>query len=152
MYLSSMDGIFTKSFPVPGAAIDAQGHVNNIVYLQWMQDIAIDHTTAVGWPMERYISVGCAWVARSHYIEYLRPAFKDEPITIYTWISGMEHKSCPRHYLFTRDTDRAVLGRAKTVWVYVDMKSGRAIPIPEDMRASFPFHLDPPKAEAALGF
>ena len=53
MYLSSMDGIFSKSFPVPRGAIDGNGHVNNIAYVQWMQAVAIDHTSAAGWPPAR---------------------------------------------------------------------------------------------------
>ena len=133
-----MDGIFSRSFPVPGSAIDANGHVNNIAYVQWMQDVAIDHSSDRGWPMDRYLATGTAWVARTHFVEYLRPAFAGEPLTVHTWVAGMEKRSCPRHYLFLRDTDRAVLARARTLWVYVDMKTGKAISIPDEMRTAFP--------------
>lgn len=148
MYLSSMDGIFSKSFPVPRGAIDGNGHVNNIAYVQWMQDVAIDHTSAAGWPPERYFKTGAAWVARSHFVEYLRPAFENDPVTIHTWVAAMEKRSCPRHYLFLRDSDRVVLARARTVWVYVDLKTGRGITIPEEMRAAFAVVADEQLAEA----
>jgi acyl-CoA thioester hydrolase len=41
-----------------------------------MQDIAIEHSAAAGWPMARYVELGAGWVVRSHFIEYLRPAFE----------------------------------------------------------------------------
>ena len=54
--------IHTKRFPVPGDAIDQQGHVSNLAYVAWMQDVAIDHSAAAGWPMERYLALGAGWV------------------------------------------------------------------------------------------
>ena len=53
-------------------------------------------------------------------------------------MAGMEKRSCPRHYLFLRGSDHAVLARARTLWVYVDVRTGKAIPIPDEMRAAFP--------------
>jgi len=70
--------VFSKRFAVPAQAIDVQGHVNNLAYVGWMQDVAIEHSAAVGWPMRRYLELGAGWVVRSHFIEYLRPAFADE--------------------------------------------------------------------------
>ena len=69
--------IFSRRFAVPPEAIDLQGHVSNLAYVGWMQDVAIEHSTAAGWSMRRYQELGAGWVVRSHYIEYLRPAFAD---------------------------------------------------------------------------
>jgi hypothetical protein len=44
-----------------------------------MQDVAIEHSATVGWPMRRYLELGAAWVVRSHFIEYFRPAFAEVP-------------------------------------------------------------------------
>jgi acyl-CoA thioester hydrolase len=76
--------IFSKRFAVPGEAIDLQGHVSNIAYIGWMQDVAIEHSVAVGWPMRRYLDRGVGWVVRSHFIEYFRPAFADELLSVHT--------------------------------------------------------------------
>ena len=46
--------------------IDGQGHANNVAYVQWMQDAAVAHSAAQGWPGERYVELGCGWVVRSH--------------------------------------------------------------------------------------
>ena len=100
-----MSDIFTKRFPVPPEAIDAQRHVNNLAYLQWMQDVAIEHSAALGWPMERYVRTGGGWVVRTHFIEYLRPAFEAEPIALHTWISEAGNRRAVRHYVVVRDAN-----------------------------------------------
>jgi hypothetical protein len=65
--------IFSKRFAVPPEAIDIQGHVSNLAYVGWMQDVAIQHSAAVGWPLRRYLELGAGWVVRSHFVEYFRP-------------------------------------------------------------------------------
>ena len=45
--------IHSRQFPVPEDAIDQQGHVSNLAYVAWMQDLAIEHSAAAGWPMAR---------------------------------------------------------------------------------------------------
>ena len=129
--------VFSKHFAVPPAAIDVQGHVNNLAYVGWMQDVAIEHSTAVGWPMWRYLELGAGWVVRSHFIEYLRPAFAGEPLGAHTWVPRFHQRSTPRRYLFVRGTDRAVLARAETTWVFVDLTSGRRRPIPPELLEAF---------------
>ena len=74
---------------------------------------------------------------RSHFIEYLRPAFEHEAISVHTWISEAGGRRSTRRYLFVRDADKEVLVRADTVWVFVNLRSGRAIPIPDDVRSAF---------------
>lgn len=148
--LEPMDGIYTLRFPVPPTAIDANDHVNNIAYLQWMQDVAIGHTVAMGWPPGRYFELGAAWVARSHFIEYLRPAFLGDAVALHTWIESMNRRRCPRHYAFLRERDGVLLARAKTEWVYVDLKTGRPATIPGEMVQAFPV-VAMEDAEAALG-
>ncbi len=129
--------IFSKRFPIPPDAIDVQGHVGNLAYVGWMQDIAIEHSEVVGWPMSRYLELGAGWVVRSHFIEYLRPAFADEVVGAHTWVPRFDQRSTPRRYLFVRESDRAVLARAETAWVFVDLTTGRRRPIPPELLAAF---------------
>jgi acyl-CoA thioester hydrolase len=129
--------IFSKRFAVPAAAIDVQGHVSNLAYVGWMQDVAIAHSTEVGWSMGRYLELGAGWVVRSHFIEYLRPAFADERISAHTWVPRFDQRSTPRRYLFVRDGDRIVLAQAETIWVFVDLASGRRRPIPAELLEAF---------------
>jgi acyl-CoA thioester hydrolase len=87
--------------------------------------------------MERYLQVGAAWVVRSHFIEYLRPAFAGDRIEIFTWAANLALREVSRRYLFRRADDRRLLARAETKWVYVDLKSGRPKRVPEELLAAF---------------
>ncbi len=143
--------VFSKRFSVPPQAIDVQGHVNNLAYVGWMQEVAIEHSAAVGWPMRRYLELGAGWVVRSHFIEYLRPAFADEQLGAHTWVPRFDQRSTPRRYLFVREADRAVLARAETIWVFVDLASGRRRPIPAELLEAFdPVH-EEDEVRRALG-
>jgi acyl-CoA thioester hydrolase len=129
--------IFSKRFAIPPDAIDVQGHVSNLAYVGWMQDIAIEHSAALGWPMRRYLKLGAGWVVRSHFIEYLRPAFADQVVGVHTWVPRFDQRSTPRRYLFVRDSDRVVLARAETTWVFVDLTTGRRQRIPPELLEAF---------------
>ena len=129
---------YVKQFRVGEDAIDGHGHVNNQEYLRWMEEIAIEHTTAQGWPMERYLTGGISWYVRSHFIEYLRPALLGDEIAIYTWVAAMTERDSPRRTLFLRNAKRRqILARAETLWTFVDIQRGRSIPIPDEVRSAF---------------
>lgn len=132
-----MPRILVRSFPVPPDVIDVNGHVNNLAYLRWMQEVAIEHSTARGWPVERYLATGGGWVVRSHFIEYLVPAFTGDEISILTWVADLRGKSSRRRYLFFRPADARVLARAETLWVFVLAGNGRPASIPDDLRSAF---------------
>lgn len=130
-----MPRIFHKPVVVTAASIDAVGHVNNREYLRWMEEIAVEHSAAQGWPMERYFADRTAWVASTHFIEYLRPALTDELLDVYTWISRWSERDCLRRYAVLRQ--RKLLARGETVWTFVDLDSGRACAIPPAVLAAF---------------
>jgi acyl-CoA thioester hydrolase len=113
--------------------IDGNGHVNNIVYLQWMQDAAIAHSAAAGCTAAT-TAAGCTWVARSHHIDYLRPALAGDRITVCTWVSAAPRKSSSiRRYRMVRAADGTVLAEGETLWVFVDAQSGRPRTIPPEV-------------------
>ena len=132
-----MPRILSHAFTVPADVIDVNRHVNNLAYLRWMLDVAVAHSTAQGWPMARYLELGQAWVVRSHAIEYLRPALEGEALLLLTWVEDMLSRSSRRRYLFCRPADGAVLARADTQWVFVDVASGRPVGIPATLRDAF---------------
>ena len=132
-----MEGLYSHKIVVPKSAIDIHQHVNNIEYLRWMQDIATAHSTARGWPWQRYIDMGQSWVIRSNHIDYLRPALLGDEITVLTWIAGFDRVTSPRRYLFWRERDGKVLARGETVWTFVDLQSGRPRAVPQAFMDSF---------------
>jgi len=132
-----MPRVYCHPVTVPASAVDPHGHVNNQEYLRWMQEAAVAHSAAQGWPMTRYFAQGRSWYVKSHYIEYVRPAFEDDALHVVTWEAGFEERTSPRRYLILRADDREVLARAETVWIFMDLRTGRAIPIPDEMREAF---------------
>ena len=134
----TMPRIYLSRFVVADDDIDVNQHVNNLAYLRWMQDVATAHSAAQGWTLDRYLASGAGWFVRSHFIEYLKPAFAGDTVLLNTWVSDMSLRSSTRHYLVCRDGDGAVLAKAKTVWVFVDLRSGRPVRIPPEVKSAFP--------------
>lgn len=132
-----MPRVLRHDFVVPPDAIDVNGHVNNLAYLRWMQEVAIRHSSEQGWPVERYQASGTGWVVRSHFIEYLLPAFLGESLSLLTWVTGFRQRASPRQYLFWRAADRQVVARAETIWVFVNARSGRPTRIPAEVQQAF---------------
>jgi acyl-CoA thioester hydrolase len=130
-----MPRIHQRSLTVTTESIDAVGHVNNREYLRWMEDIAVEHSAAQGWPMERYFADGNAWVASTHFIEYLRPAFAGDRLDIYTWIGAWDRRTSVRRYAVTRH--RKLVARGETCWTFVELASGRARDLPAEVTAAF---------------
>ena len=125
-------------FPVliPGTAIDANGHANNVEYVHWMQRAAISHSDFAGCTAATK-AAGASWVIRSLHVEYLLPSFAGDRLLILTWVSTLRKASSLRKYLFLRERDRAVVARGETNWVYVDARNGRPKPIQGEVSSVF---------------
>jgi acyl-CoA thioester hydrolase len=127
---------FEISVTVQPSDIDYLGHVSNLVYLRWVQEIAIQHTTALGLAAEDYLAMGKAWVVRKHEIEYLRAAKSGDVITLQTRVASMSVASSVRKTRVFRGTEE--LCRASTDWVFVDLLRERPTRIPPEVMARFP--------------
>jgi len=123
-----ISSVYSKTVFIPKTAIDENGHVNNVAYVQWMQDIAVEHYSSIGGVTAQ--GSDATWVVREHRIEYLLPAFEGEEIEIRTWVENLRRVRSLRKYEFVRKLDNKVLVRGETDWVFMDLKTGRPIPIP----------------------
>jgi acyl-CoA thioester hydrolase len=139
------DGIYRREFTVPEHVIDRQGHVNNVAYVQWMQDVAIAHFAAVG-GVDLMHDVGGTWVARSHHIEYLAPAFAGDRVAATTWVASLLRVRSLRRYAFKRVSDGKTLARGETDWVFVSAESGRPSSIPKAIKGAFTLVPDGPQS------
>ena len=116
--------------------IDGNKHVNNVAYVKWMQDAAVSHSRAcIG--KGTLQAQGFTWVARSHHIEYLSPAFEGDVIEIRTWLTEIKRVRCYRTYEFFRPSDQRLIARGETDWVLINAESGRPASIPDDVRSAF---------------
>ena len=127
--------IYSKTFTIPQTAIDENGHVNNVAYVQWMQDIAVEHYASIGEIKAQ--GPDATWVVRSHRVEYFLPAFVGEEIEIKTWVENIQRVRSLRMYEFVRRSDGKTLVKGETDWVFVDVKSGRPLAIPEEVKNVF---------------
>jgi acyl-CoA thioester hydrolase len=130
-------------FEVPAGAVDGNGHVNNVAYVQWMQEAAIRHADAAGCT-QMTKAVGATWVVRTHHLEYLTPAFPGERIRARTWVADFRKVRSLRRYEFLRAADHAVLVRGETDWVFVDAATGRPRAIPPEIQHAFKIVAQPP--------
>ena len=126
---------FTYAIDVTAAAIDGQGHVNNVQYVQWMQDVAVAAADVLDPGAALMRAATAAWVVRGHHVEYGRPAFAGDRLVVTTWLSDVGAASCVRHYEFRRDGEPAVIVRGRTEWAFVDAATGRPRRLPPDVRA-----------------
>lgn len=134
-FLMPISSTYSKLLTIPKSVIDENGHVNNVAYVQWMQDIAIEHYQSIG-GLEAQGN-DATWVIREHRIEYLLPAFAGEEIEIHTWVENIRRVRSLRKYEFVRKSDGKVLVKGETDWVFVNEKTGRPIPIPENVSKVF---------------
>ena len=132
-----ISSIYSKIFTVPQNSIDENGHVNNVAYVQWMQDIAVEHYASIG-GIEAQGS-DATWVVREHKIEYLLPAFAGEEIEIKTWVENIRRMRSLRKYEFVRKSDGKILVKGETDWVFVDVKTGSPRAVPDEVTKVFEF-------------
>lgn len=111
--------------------LDPLGHVNNAVYLTYAEDCAVELSAAYGWPMSRWLEQGKAFVARSHYVEYLEPAVLEDELEISTWLVEVGRATATRHYDLHKARDGRLIGRIRTLWVMLDLETGRPQRFPE---------------------
>lgn len=131
-------GVFREERRVEWADIDPAGHVNNAVYLSYLEDCAIQDALSRGWSMSRMLEEGqFAIVARRYRIEYLQPAHLNEQLELATWISDVRRVSAVRHYTVRRCQEGTLLARAWALWAWVDPQTGRPVRIPEDFLDDF---------------
>jgi acyl-CoA thioester hydrolase len=128
--------VYKKRFIIPDSAIDGLGHVNNVVYVQWMQDLAVEHYISIG-GLEANEKLGAVWVVREHRVQYLLPGFAGEEIEMRTWVENIRRVSSLRKYEFMRASDGRTLVKGETDWVFVDAKTGRPRLIPPDVAEVF---------------
>lgn len=142
-----MPAVFQYELVVPVDAIDDLGHVNNAIYLVWLQEAAIAHSTANGWPIDRYRELNAGWIARAHNIEYRQSAFAGDRLRITTWVSGVRKVVSWRRYVIHRCEDGAVIAEAETKWAFVDFTEFRPRRVPPMFWDDFVVLAEPPTAE-----
>lgn len=123
---------FSHSFRVPASDIDHFGHVNNVSYVRWVQEVAEAH-----WNREATTEMRTryGWMIVRHELDYKKQAFENDEITATTWVGEWTHVTCERFVEIKRGDD--LLVKSKTVWCIVDMAKKWPCKIPKDLKELF---------------
>jgi acyl-CoA thioester hydrolase len=132
-----MPAIFEYHHTVRDDEIDAQGHANNVYYVAWMQDAALAHSAAQGWPAGAYQRLGKGWVVRSHTIEYRQSARAGDEIVVKTWVADFKRVTFLRRYRIVRQADDVLLATAETRWAFIDYATGQPCRVPTEIVRAF---------------
>jgi acyl-CoA thioester hydrolase len=125
---------FEMTVPVLPGDIDAQNHVNNTVYLRWVQDAATAHWRAIATP-EAQEAIG--WVVLRHEIDYKAPATLGDEIVLRTWVGKATRLTFERFTEIRRAGDDHLLSKARTLWCPISSQTNRPVRVSADVRAQF---------------
>ena len=114
--------------------IDGQNHVNNTVYLRWVQEVATAHWQAI---TSSEAQKGIGWVALRHEIDYKTPACLGDNVVLRTWVGKATRITFERFTEILRSGDRQLLSSARTLWCPINAQTGRPVRVPADVREQF---------------
>lgn len=132
--LQPPEDAFSHTIAVQAGDIDELGHVNNVVYLRWVQEVAAAHWQhhAPATMQDNY-----SWVVLRHEIDYHRPAFAQDQIRGYTWVGDHQGPKIIRYVALHRTKDKQLLAEAVTTWCLLDATSLRPRRITEEVANTF---------------
>lgn len=128
---------YIRRFRVRHYELDRLGHVNNAVYVKYMQEAAIEASTDAGFSPAWYVANGTGWVIRKLDIRYYRQLRYRDELAVRTWVSDIQRVSSHREYEITRLEDGAPVARARVNWIYVDLKTRRPARIAAEFHKAF---------------
>lgn len=129
---------FTQSITARADDIDELGHVNNAVWVRWIQDIAVAHWFAIAPPEHHDAYI---WVVTRHEIDYRGNVVAGETVTGETWVpEPPKGARFDRHVRFT-GADGKVKVEARTTWAIIDRATGRLLRVPKELAERF---IEPP--------
>ena len=118
--------------------IDAYNHVNNSVYLSWLDHAAWSHSAALGLSLQQCVAMRRGMAAHRTEIDYLRAALLGDQVLVGTWIVSTDSKlRVERRFQVRRALDGETLARARTDYVCINLDSGRATRMPESFQRSY---------------
>ena len=134
MHVRPASRTFEMTVPVLPADIDEQNHVNNTVYLRWIQDVATAHWKSLA-SAEAQTALG--WVVLRHEIDYRSPAAVGDEILLRTWVGKASRLKFERFTEIHRKIDNGLLAQGRTLWVPIDVRTGKPTRVSSELRVQF---------------
>lgn len=117
--------------------IDLMQHTNNVNYLQWVENVAWDHSEKLGLTPSHYQACGHGLVVRQHELNYLAATRLGDELWLGTWITQIDKLSLYRQFQFIRAGDGQTVFRARTHYVCVDIAQGRVKRMPLEFTQTY---------------
>ena len=132
-----MKAVHIAPFTVRHYECDAYGHLNNSVYLQYMQEAAIQASNAVGFDLAFHEETNRVWIPRRTEIEYIQPLFPGDVVEVKNWNQTFRRVIGRRRYEFRRRGEEELVARSFTDWVFVDMETLAPAKIPAHVAKAY---------------
>jgi acyl-CoA thioester hydrolase len=123
---------FSHCFRVSAEDIDEQGHVNNVAYLRWVQNVAVAHWRDAA---SKEQQAKFTWFVTRHEIDYKKPAFENEELTATTWVGAAKTATCERFTEITRG--EVLLVQARSVWCLIDRETSKPVRLTSELKELF---------------
>lgn len=128
---------FTTRYAVRQYELDVLGHVNNAVYLNWVEQVAIDHVEALGFGRDWSQEQGGVWVVRQHVVTYHRPVLYGDAVLVTTMPLTIGGVRGTRRTEIVRESDAALATEVTTDWIWVRATDHRPSRVPPELLAAF---------------
>ncbi|MGI9146680.1 MAG: acyl-CoA thioesterase [Chloroflexota bacterium] len=128
---------YTTTWRVRSYELDANGHVNNSVYVAYAEEVANQHAEALGFGRGWTQAHAGAWVVRRHEITYLRAATYGDELQLTTQVQQMRGARGIRNTVIQLVPDGSLVVQMQTEWVWIRLSDGRPVRIPASALAAF---------------
>ncbi|HTU91560.1 MAG TPA: thioesterase family protein [Gemmataceae bacterium] len=128
---------FSRLFKVRHYELDAFGQINGVNLVRYMQEAAIEASTALGFGPDWYQQHGVGWVVRRLSVRSFAPALYGDEVTATTWLSGLRGVRSIREYDLTLNRDGQRVARGRAEWVYMNFHTGEPTRIPDAWADAF---------------
>ncbi|WP_373056767.1 acyl-CoA thioesterase [Zunongwangia sp. H14] len=132
--MASNPDVFEQKIQVKPEHLDEQQHVNNVQYVQWVQDVARAHWLKKSTlkQQEEFF-----WVVVEHQVKYKQQAFLDEELILQTYIGDTTHVTSVRHVNIKNARTGKLLVEAKTTWCLMNQETKKISKISEELKQVF---------------
>jgi len=128
---------YSEQWRVRTFELDANGHVNNAVYLNYAEQVAAEHAEALGLGRDWTEQHRLAWAVREHHIVYHRPAVYRDLLRLTTRVQSMSGVRAVRYTTIHREADGELMAEITTQWVCLRLSDQRPTRIPAELLAGF---------------
>ena len=139
--------MFELTLQVGPSDIDELGHLNNVRYVQWVQDVAVAHSASIGLDWAAYAKMRGVFVLRRHEADYLRSILVGAELRARTWLGNKRGVQVDRYIEFFEGD--ALVFKSMTRWVYIDLDAQKPARIPVAVFEAFAASFEPPPEYSA---